>query len=217
MKKIIIILFIITLAVPSAIAFAEEEYQTQNAPTRQNILQGRIEKQKTNYIQNLQEAREIAAKYRETQNSTEKESFRQQARNGFMVRLTNAVQKLADMQVRVEKRITWADEQGFDTSEPKTLLEISRVHLSVVLDQQEKLQEILSATEEADSLTKEEAKTIFIDIKENFKEARKSLIASIKSLKEIMKGNDVEDENMNDDNGNNNEVEIENENENNNG
>ncbi len=191
MKKNLIIVLMALLAIPSASLWAEESNTvTQAAPTRQNIVKERLAKQRQNYLENLGEARRIAEEYRTTTNPEARIELRQEARNGFMVRLTNAAQKLSNMQERVEARILIAEERGYDVDTAKTKLEDSQKYLSLVLDEQENLKELLTNDDEEDNLTKEEAKAIFEIIKENFGLSRKSLIEAIQSLKQTALGED---------------------------
>ena len=183
MKKNILFLLLIVATFPTSTLFAEE--QTQEAPTRQNILQERIEKQRTNYVQNLQEARDIAKQYRESNNEEEKDSLRAQARNGFTIRLNSAITQLTTMQTRVGARIETSQEQGFDTTQASELLVKSQTELEFVLNEKEKIETLLQSTEEIDEETKNEAKLIFETIKEHFKNSRTYLMESVSMLKDI--------------------------------
>lgn len=186
-------MLLIVATFPSSALFAQE--QAQATPTRQNIIKERIEQQRTNYIQNLQEAKDIAKQYRESESESEKDSLRKEARNGFMVRLTNSVDQLANMQTRVENRIQASEKQGFDVSEASALLVQSQGELQFVLDGQETLETLLNSSELPSEQTKEEAKKVFELLKENFKNSRMHLIDSIQSLKEtVIKKEDLEKE-----------------------
>lgn len=186
MKKIIVIAMALCLAIPNAVVFAEETTVPQAIPTRQNIIRERLERQRQNYLQNLEEARSVAKEYRQTTDPVERRELRDKARMGFMVRLTNAAQKMSEMQDKVEARLDLAEEKGFDVSAAREQLELSREHLGIVLEEQENLKEAFTNDDTEDDVTKEEAQTIFATIKENFGLARKALIASIQSLKETV-------------------------------
>jgi hypothetical protein len=208
MKKSIILVLMAVIAIPSASLFAEEGITAtaiQEAPTRQNIVKERLAKQRQNYLENLQEARRIAEEYRTTTNPEDRRELRQEARNGFLVRLTNAAQKLSDMQSRVEERIITAEERGYNTDTAREKLEDSQKYLALVLDEQEKLKEIITNDQDEETVTKEEAKAIFETIKENFGLSRKALLEAIQSLKQTVleennkeeKDEEVEDEAIN--------------------
>ncbi len=176
MNKYICILAIILLA-PTL--HAEE---AQPAPTRQNILLERIEKQKENYSQNLQEARAIAQEYRQANSPEQKELLRKESRNGFMVRLVNATKKLGELQDRIQERITLAKEKGLATEEAEEKLALSKKHLQLVIDEQAKLETILNK----ETVTKTEVKQSFDIIKENLGKARASLIESMQIIKKVV-------------------------------
>lgn len=154
----------------------------ENAPKsipRQNILLERIEKQKENYVQSLQDARKIAEEYRSTTNPEQKENLRLKARQGFMVRLTNATQKLGELQNKVNDRILVAKEKGLNVEEAETKLTLSKEHLNLVIEEQEKLQTKLNE----DPISKNEIKESFNIIKDNLSKARTSLIESMQIIK----------------------------------
>jgi hypothetical protein len=178
MKKIIIILAVVLI--PNIAVYAETATQTQPLPTRQNILRERIEKQRTSYMQNLQEAREIAEQYRTATTPEERNELRKKARQGFVIRLTNAVERLTLMQDQTEERINLAESKGFDVSSARTKLTESRNYLAITL---EKKEELKTKLENEEAIEKEEVKEIFEIIKENFHLSRLSLIESIKILK----------------------------------
>lgn len=181
MKKIIIILAVVLI--PNFAVYAETATQTQPVPTRQNILRERIEKQRTNYMQNLQEARDVAEQYRTATTPEERNELRAKARQGFVLRLTNAVERLTLMQDQTEERIDLAESKGFDVSAARTKLTESRNYLAIALQKKEELKTKL---ENEESVEKEEVKEVFETIKENFNLSRLSLIESIKILKTIV-------------------------------
>lgn len=178
MKKIIIVLAVVLI--PSFSVYAETATQTQPLPTRQNILRERIEKQRTNYMQNLQEARDVAEQYRNATTPEERNELRKKARHGFVVRLTNAVERLTLMQDQTEERIDLAESKGFDVSLARAKLTESRNYLAITL---EKKEELKTKLENEETIEKDEVRAVFEIIKENFHLSRLSLIESIKILK----------------------------------
>lgn len=188
MKKIIIILAVVLM--PSLSVYAETATQTQPLPTRQNILRERIEKQRTNYMQNLQEARDVAEQYRTAKTPEERGELRKKARQGFVVRLTNAVERLTLMQDQTEERIDLAESKGFDVSSARAKLTESRNYLAITL---EKKEELKTKIENEETIQKEEVREVFEVIKENFNLSRLSLIESIKILKTTVIGSLQED------------------------
>ncbi len=178
MKKIIIILAVVLI--PNLAVYAETATQTQPLPTRQNILRERIEKQRTSYMQNLQEARDVAEQYRTAKTPEERDELRKKAREGFVIRLTNAVERLTLMQDQTEERIDLAESKGFDVTLARTKLTESRNYLAIAL---QKKDELKTKLENDETVEKEEVKEIFETIKENFHLSRRSLIESIKILK----------------------------------
>lgn len=183
MKKFTLLAFIFLLSLSGLTTHAEDNKEIQSTPTRQNIIRERIEKQKQSYVQNLQEARDVAKQYREAKTPEQREGLRREARKGFMIRLSNAAEKLSEMQKRVETRIGEAEKNNVDTTEAKQYLTESQNYLSIVLDEQEKLKTAIVDSEDDITITKEEAKDVFDVIKTNFELSRKSLIKSIQSLK----------------------------------
>lgn len=200
MKNLTIITLMVLVAFPFTGVQAEEREQereriVQPAPTKQNIIRERIEKQRTNYLQNLQEARDIAKKYRESENEDERNNLREEARNGFMVRLTGAIEQLANMQDRVENRLKAAKENGYDVEESTKLLIQSQEQLQTVLDLQEKMKVVLEESSEENSKEiKDQAKEIFDEMKTSFKDSRMSLLDSIKLLKNVVQNTDDVDD-----------------------
>ena len=156
MKKIIIILAVVLM--PSLSVYAETATQAQPLPTRQNILRERIEKQRTNYMQNLQEARDIAEQYRTAKTPEERDELRKKARQGFVVRLNNAVERLTLMQNQTEERINLAESKGFDVSSARAKLTESRNYLAITL---EKKEELKTKIENEETIQKEEAREVF--------------------------------------------------------
>lgn len=201
MKKIII--FVLFTAFISPLSFAQAQSQTptssetvQSAPTRQNILRERIEQQRTNYRQNLQEAREIAQQYRAAENEADRDALRSQTRNGFLVRLTNAVDRLVTIQDRIENRITTAETSGVDVSEAKSHLNLSREATQAILDNQETLRTILENNQDPkNEEVRTQAQTIFETIKENFKKARMSLVDAAQALRKALNTPEISSEN----------------------
>lgn len=188
MKKSIIILSLSLFPIMGV--FAQSE--TQQVPTRQNIIRERIEKQRTNYMQNLQEAREIGEQYREAKSPEERAELREQAREGFILRLTNAVERLTLMQDQTEERINLAESRGFNVTEAEAKLIESRNYLSIAVSTHQELKILI---ENNPLENKEEAKELFETIKENFSLSRQSLIDSIQSLKQSVIGSIQENNN----------------------
>lgn len=192
MKKLVLIALFGLLVLPGTFAQAREDHEQnensiQPVPTRQNLIQQRIENQRKNYVLNLKEAREVAKEYRAADDEAKKE-LREKTRAGFMVRLTNAVEKLSDMQDRVETRITSTKDQypDFDATSAEKYLSESRQELEYVLEAQDKIKTLLENTEESEKDTiKEEIRTIFDQLKTDFKDSRQALHESIRSLKEF--------------------------------
>lgn len=170
--------------------FAQSE--PQQAPTRQNILRERMEKQRTNYMQNLQEAREIGEQYREAKSPEERAGLREKAREGFVLRLNNAVERLTLMQDQTEERINLAESRGFNVTEAEVKLTESRNYLSIAISNHQELKTLI---ENNPVENKEEAKELFETIKENFSLSRQSLIDSIQNLKQIVIGSIQENSN----------------------
>lgn len=180
MKKNIIFICMLLALCSGHITYAEEEIP--KTPTRQNILLERIGKQKENYTQNLQEARKIAEEYREATSPEQKENLRMQARHGFMVRLTNATDKLGELQKKIDDRIVLAKEKGLSVEEAETKLKLSKDHLNLVIEEQKKLETKLNG----ETISKEEVKESFDLIKENLSKARAALIESMQILKKVV-------------------------------
>jgi hypothetical protein len=193
MKKSIIILSLSLFPIMGI--FAQSE--TQQVPTRQNILRERIEKQRTNYMQNLQEAREIGEQYREAKSPEERAELREKAREGFVLRFTNAVERLTLMQEQTQERINLAESRGFDVAEAQSKLTESRNYLSITIST---YQELKTLIENNPAENKEEAKKLFETIKENFSLSRQSLIDSIQNLKQSVIGSIQENNNGSEEN-----------------
>lgn len=189
MKNITIFMLAIALLTPLSITFAQTPNTTeavQSSPSRQNLLRERLEQQRLNYRQNLQEARAIAEKYRSAETEADRNTLRQQTRNGFLVRLTNVVDRMVQMQERVEARISAARTRGLDVSQAMLYLRESQTATQQVLDHQEKLETILNNnTDPANKEMREEAQAIFELIKTDFAAARKGLMLSITSLQSV--------------------------------
>lgn len=212
MKNITLFVLSLALLTPLSTALAQTSNTTevvQSAPSRQNILRERLEQQRLNYRQNLQEARAIAEQYRAAETEADRNTLRQQTRNGFLVRLTNVVDRMVQMQERVEARILAAQERGIDIEEATTYLQESQSATRQVLDHQEKLETILNNnTDPTNKEMREEAQAIFELIKTDFAAARKSLMLSITSLQTAINPENqtidtetvtetIEDENLN--------------------
>ncbi len=193
MKKSIIILSLSLFPIMGVFAQSEP----QQVPTRQNILRERIEKQRTNYMQNLQEAREIGEQYREAKSPEERAGLREQAREGFVLRLTNAVERLTLMQEQTQERINLAESRGFDVAEAQSKLTESRNYLLIAISTHQELKTLI---ENNPVENKEEAKELFETIKENFSLSRQSLIDSIQSLKQSVIGSIQENNNGSEEN-----------------
>lgn len=201
MKKIIILTLYIALLSPLSKALAQQAPAqndvVQSAPSRQNILRERIEQQRINYRQNLQEARDIAQQYRSAENEEDRNKLREQTRNGFLVRLTNVVDRMVQMQDRIETRIATAQEQGFDVTEATTNLEKSKEATRQVLDNQEKLQTILEGNSDPKNEdVRKEAQIVFEAIKTDFTTARTHLVLAIQNLQSLMNPNNSSTENF---------------------
>lgn len=199
MKKIIIFTLCTVFLSPLSIAHAQapvESEVAQGVPSRQNILRERIEQQRTNYRQNLQEARDIAQQYRTAENEEDRDKLREQTRNGFLVRLTSIVDRMIQMQERIETRIATAQEQGLNVSEATQNLEQSKEATKRVLDNQEKLKMILeNSTDPKNQETRKEAQIVFEVIKTDFTTARTHLVMSIQNLQNLMNPNTSATEN----------------------
>lgn len=183
MKKIIIITCALVIGLlPARYIVAETQTETQPAPTRQNILRERLEKQRQNYIQNLQEARAITEKYRTTTNLEDKQKLQTQTRQSFTLRLTNVVEKLEEIQSKISLRIITAQQQGINVDQAQEKLTLSQNHLTIVSLEQEKLQSLFLQNEKTD--LEETAQESFLIIKENLTISQNALLDSMQILKQ---------------------------------
>jgi hypothetical protein len=199
MKKIILIILVIGF-LPAFSVRAESE--NQSFPTRQNILRERIEKQKINYKQNLQEAHSLGEQYKATKNPEERKEIREKARASFALRLSNVIERLTLFQDQAEERINLAESQDVQVEASREKLAESREYLEVTKQKQNELQVLL---ENEETLDKEKVKQLLQEIKQNLHNTRISLMESMKLLKKALiedtqAEDDTTDEEENDDN-----------------
>jgi hypothetical protein len=187
--------------VSPALAQIQVEIQTPELESEQvenrsrNIIRERIEKQRESYLQNLQEARRIAEeRQRQGQapagQGVENTQENSRTETGFLVRLTNAAEQLANMQDRTEIRIKYYQEKGFDITTAKAYLDRSEEALLQMLTHQETLRNLLqTANQEGEKSPEEinrEARMVFEKIQSSFKDAQQYLRESLSVLRDTV-------------------------------
>jgi len=152
-----------------------------------NIIRERIQRQRENYLQNLQEARRVAEE-RQTRTQQMSGNSTTNTELGFLVRLTNAAEQLANMQNRAEIRIQYYQRQNINVETAQAYLDRSEESLLEMLSHQETLRKIVQNTDKEGGMSVEErnreARILFEQIQNNFKNAQQQLRDSLQTLRD---------------------------------
>jgi hypothetical protein len=152
-----------------------------------NIIRERIQRQRENYLQNLQEARRVAEE-RQTRTQQMSDNSTTNTELGFLVRLTNAAEQLANMQNRAEIRIQYYQRQNINVETAQAYLDRSEESLLEMLSHQETLRKIVQNTDKEGGMSVEErnreARILFEQIQNNFKNAQQQLRDSLQTLRD---------------------------------